>query len=94
VQHQPFDDGLKLFGPKDDLGVGDRMRTDRLVAEATELDIETASDDGAQPLGCRACLFQIVVNVRMVAAVRAGSGDVAHRVLPARGRSRGLRPQN
>src|SRR6266705_1886584 len=47
VQHQPLDNGLKLLGLEDDLCVGDRMRPDRLVAEAAELDPKLLSDDGA-----------------------------------------------
>src|SRR5262249_46377515 len=37
VQHQPLDDGLKLLGSEDDLGIGDRVWSDRLVPQAADL---------------------------------------------------------
>ena len=54
VQHQPGHDILELLGLEDDVELRDRVRPDRLVAEAAVFDSEFAADRLPQPLGNRA----------------------------------------
>src|SRR5271166_3699353 len=53
VQHQPRHDVLELLRLKDDAELRDRVRADRLVAEGSGSDRETADDRVAQAFGCR-----------------------------------------
>src|SRR5262245_21735364 len=79
VQHQPLDDGLKLRGREDDLDVGDRMWSDRFVAEPANLDRTLLAEGGAEPLGRRAGPCRIVVDMRVIAAVPDRVWGVTHR---------------
>src|SRR5215813_11088286 len=79
VQHQPLDNGLKLLGRADDLDVGNRMWADWLVAESADLDWALLAEDGAEPLGRRAGLCRIVVDMRVIATVGDRVWGVAHR---------------
>src|SRR5437899_12270461 len=82
--------GWNCSGLKMTLSVGDRMRPDRLVAEAAELDRELLPDNGAQALSARTRLLRIVVDMGVIAPVRDGIGGGGYRALLAGWRFRWL----
>ena len=63
---------LELVGLEDDQNIGDRVRPDRRVAEAVDLDRKLLLDCGAHSLGDGARLCRVVINVGVVAQVRDG----------------------
>ena len=51
VEHPIRHDVLELIGLKNDWNIGDRVRSDRRVAEAVDLDRELLAERGAHALG-------------------------------------------
>ena len=60
---------LKLVGLKNDQDIGDRVRPDRRVAEAVDLDREFLADPGAHLFGDGPRLCRVVIDVGMIAEV-------------------------
>ena len=85
VQHQMGHDMLELVGLENDQYIGDRVRPDRRVAEAVDLDRELLAERGAHSLGDGARLCRVVVDVGVIAQIRDGLlGILGHRAaLPA-----------
>src|SRR5262245_61695077 len=63
---------LELVGLEDDENIGDRMRPDRRVAEAVDLDRELLAERAAHPFGDGTRLGRVVIDVGVIAQVPYG----------------------